>query len=258
MIDAWRLAVGTLTALPTRPPAHVTATTAGRAMLLAPVATAPLALGVALGWGALRLADLPALLVAALVLGGLALATRGLHLDGLADTCDGLAASYDRSRALAVMRSGDVGPAGVAAVVLTLLVQAAALAALLSSPPGAALAGVAVLTSRHTLAWCCRTGIPAARPEGLGATVAGTVASRYAVGAALLLGALAGATVQVLGMPFWTGPAVVAAGILTTLTLLARARRRLGGVTGDVLGASVELSLTAALVAGTLAAAVLR
>ena len=58
--------------------------------------------------------------------------TRGLHLDGLADTADGLAASYDRQRALDVMRRGDTGPAGAATLVLVLLLQAAALAQVLS------------------------------------------------------------------------------------------------------------------------------
>lgn len=251
MIDAWRLAVGTLTAVPTRPPARITPKVAGGAMLLAPAATLPLALLIAGGWAALRWLAMPPLLVAALVLVGLTLATRGLHLDGLADTCDGLAASYDRSRALAVMRTGDVGPAGLAAVVLVLLVQAAALSELLTTAPGAALAGAAVVTSRHTLAWCCRVGVPAARPEGLGATVAGTVAPRYAVGSTLVLAALAGAAIQPLGMPWWAGPVAVVVGILAALTIVGRARRRLGGVTGDILGASVELSLTAALVAAT-------
>src|SRR5205085_6995031 len=106
-----------------------------------------------------------------------ALASRGLHLDGLADTADGLASSYDRERALAVMRRGDVGPAGAATLGLVLLVQVAALADLVS-PGGwsaAVVPAVAVVLSRCVLALVCARGVPAARPEGLGATVASSV-----------------------------------------------------------------------------------
>ncbi|HOF64784.1 MAG TPA: adenosylcobinamide-GDP ribazoletransferase, partial [Dermatophilaceae bacterium] len=160
MIDAWRLAVGTLTAWPTRPPSQITPRVARGAMLLAPLAIVPVALVAAVGHVVLRETTAPPLLVGALVVAALALETRGLHLDGLADTCDGLAASYDRTRALEVMRTGDVGPAGAAAIVLVLVIQAAALGDLLTSEPGALVAGLAVVTSRHTLAWACRRGMP--------------------------------------------------------------------------------------------------
>ena len=132
--DGWRLAVGTLTTIQVQPPSVVDRAVAGRAMLLAPLAALPLALIPLLAHTAIRWLGMPPLLAAALTVAALALANRGLHVDGLADTADGLAASYDRDRALEVMRRGDVGPAGVATVVLVLLFQVIALADLLQLP----------------------------------------------------------------------------------------------------------------------------
>lgn len=252
LVAAWRLAVGTLTALPIRPPGHLDQAVARGAMLLAPVATLPLAATPLLGHAAVRWLGMPPLLAAALALAGLALGSRGLHLDGLADTCDGLAASYDRARALEIMRRGDVGPAGVAAVVLALAVQGAALASLLGSWPGAVAAAVAVASGRHTLAWSCRRGLPAARPDGLGAGVAESVPTVAAVVAFVVV---AGVGAGLLRWADGTAQSAVfacAAAVFAALLLGARARRRLGGVTGDVLGAGVELGTAAALVAAVL------
>src|SRR5919107_5434326 len=142
-------------------------------MLLAPLAVLPLGLltagltaaGVALGW--------PGLVVGLVAVAGLALATRALHLDGLADTVDGLGASWDRARALEVMRRGGVGPMGAVALVLVLGVQAAAIGALVSGWSSALGLGALVCCSRAVLAVVCRRGVPAARTSGLGAAVAG-------------------------------------------------------------------------------------
>ena len=112
MKNAWRLAVGTLTALPVTPPRRVDRDTAGLAMVLAPLAVVPL--GVAVGvvlWAADAL-DLAPLAAGFGAVGVLALGSRAFHLDGLADTADGLTASYDRVRALEVMRSGAAGRHG--------------------------------------------------------------------------------------------------------------------------------------------------
>src|SRR5690606_12208937 len=177
-VNALLLAVGTLTALPVPAPRAVNSRVAGRAMLLAPIAVLPLAVlvgGLAAAGEAL---GLPALLTALLCVGAGALGTRGLHWDGLADTADGLSSSYDRDRALEVMRSGDIGPSGVVAVVLVLGGQAAALAGAIAAGHGPFAAVVGVLTGRMVLALCCVRGIPAARSGGLGATVAGTEIGR--------------------------------------------------------------------------------
>ena len=237
-----RLCLGTLTVLPVRPPARVDRDVAGRAMLLAPLAGALLAVPAG---GALWLLDRVAspLLAATLAVGLLALLTRGMHLDGLADTADGLGSRRPADGALEVMRRGDVGPFGVVTLVVALLAQVAALAAAPAAPVALA---VALLVSRAALPLLCRRGFPAARPEGLGALVAGTVPPVAA--AATVLG-----TVVVAGAVGWStyGLGGVVAAVLALAAGAVWARhcvRRFGGITGDVLGACVEVSGTAALV----------
>lgn len=221
-------------------------------MLLAPVAVLPLGLVVVLVLLLGGEVGLPPLATGLLVVGALALGTRVLHWDGLSDVADGLTASYDRERSLAVMRTGTSGPAGTLAVVLVVGLQAVGFGALsltVSSTAGALLAGAAVVVSRCALATACARPVPSARPEGLGATVAGTVpvwaaALSWAAGLALLAWLLAVAG----GDPLRAALAVALA-LVVVLLLLRRCTRRLGGVTGDVLGAAVELSLAALLLA---------
>jgi adenosylcobinamide-GDP ribazoletransferase len=248
--DPLRLALGTLTAVPVRPPARLDRPTAGRAMLLGPVAAVPLAVLVGTVCGLGSVLGVPPLVVAALAVGALALASRGLHLDGLADTADGLASSYDRDRALAVMRTGDVGPVGAATLVLVLLVQAASLQAVVARGgwTSAVTPAAAVVLSRAVLVLVCARGVPAARPEGLGATVAGSVGRAAGVVALLAIASVGALALAAVGSPWWSAPAALAAGVAASGVLLARCVQRLGGVTGDVMGACVETALTAALV----------
>lgn len=248
MRDAWRLSVGTLTAVRVSPPAHVDGRTAGRAILLAPLAVVPLGLMVGLtGLTGVRV-GLPAHVVALLAIGALAAGSRALHWDGLSDVVDGLTASYDASRSLAVMKSGTSGPAGVVAVVVVLGLQVAALAPLLLTTRGAVLAGFLVCASRGALTITCLSGVPAARTDGLGLPHAETVSLRSALA---MWGILLGLAV-VLGvwanLAWWRGPvAVLLAGVVVAL-LVRRTVRRFGGVTGDVFGAAIELSLATLLV----------
>jgi adenosylcobinamide-GDP ribazoletransferase len=239
--------VGTLTAWPVAAPQVVDRRSAGRAMVLAPLVGAGLGTLAALVVWVGDAVRLSSLLTATLVVAVLALTTRGLHLDGLADTADGLAASYDRARALAVMRTGDVGPAGAATLVLVLLVQVAALAQV-GGVWGPAPVGVAVAVSRLALPSACLRGVPPARPDGLGATVAGTVHRLSATALVVLVTLAAGAVLLVGGSPTWHAPAAVLAAVTATVVLVRRAVVRFGGVTGDVLGAGVEVALAAALV----------
>ena len=247
MLDGLKLAMGTLTAIPVKPPQHIDARVAGRAMVLAPVTQIPL-VSFLLLWGwAVRQAHVPALLAAAAALVAITLATRGMHLDGLADTADGLSASYERAKALEVMHRGNIGPSGVAAVVLVLLVDAGALASLLTTGRGTVLAALSLLASRQLLAWACSTRVPSARHDGLGATVAGTVPPLVgAAGFVLLLGICAVATAWS-GPSWWTGPVATCSAALGGVAVIRRATGRFGGITGDVLGAVIEVSFAVAL-----------
>lgn len=244
MSPLW-LALGTLTALRVPAPATVDRVVAGRAMILAPLAGVVVALPATLLLLAADFVDAPPLVAAALAVALVALGSRGLHLDGLADTADGLAASYDRAKALAVMRRGDTGPAGAATLVLVLVIQVAAL----SSVSPAALP-IAVVTGRAVLSLACARGIPPARGDGLGAMVAGTVPAPAALAVGVVVGVVGAVCAGwSLGGAWWAGAAAVAAGYGACAVVLRRCASRFGGVTGDVLGACVEAAVTAALVA---------
>ncbi|HEY5249239.1 MAG TPA: adenosylcobinamide-GDP ribazoletransferase, partial [Dermatophilaceae bacterium] len=145
-----------------------------------------------------------------------------------------------------------IGPSGVAVVVLVLMVDASALASLLTTGSGVLLVALSVLTSRHLLAWGCSTSVPSARKEGLGATVSGTVQPAVVgLGFALLLG-LSALMTQWSGPRWWAGPAVVGAAALGGIAVIHRATQRFGGITGDVLGALIEVSLAVALTTSAL------
>jgi adenosylcobinamide-GDP ribazoletransferase len=193
------------------------------------------------------------LLTAVIVVGAAALLTRGLHLDGLADTVDGLGCYDGPERALAVMKAPDVGPFGVAAVVLVLLVDSAALLVSLSAGRAVLALLVACTTGRLAVTWACTPRTPAARPDGLGALVAGTTSARTAAAITAVVtcaAAVAGG---------WSGHHVLEDGARAGLAVVvplalahglrAHAVRRFGGVTGDVFGALVEVTTAAALIA---------
>ena len=158
--------------------------------------------------------------------------TGGLHLDGLADACDGLGGAWSRERALAIMRDARSGPYGVAAIVLILGLKAAALASL---PEGLAwralvLAPVLGRAGPLLLVRLC----PPARPDGAG--------HAFAAGArwpALVVGGLIALSVSLATLGPWGALPLGAAGLFVW-RLAAYLRRRLGGFTGDTLGALVE------------------
>ncbi|MGF1431340.1 adenosylcobinamide-GDP ribazoletransferase [Kitasatospora sp. LaBMicrA B282] len=224
-------------------------TAGGRAMVAAPLVG--LVLGaLAAGVGALVCWRGGSLLGAVAALAVLAGLTRGLHLDGLADVADGLGSGKPAEDALRIMKQSDIGPFGVLSLVLLLLAQAAALAGQFGHSParGALAVLTAAVAGRCALAWGCLRPVPAARPGGLGAMVAGAVAVPAAL-AGTLLSAL-GLSVLGLALPGWHPRYALAliVGQLAATALLVRCVRRFGGVTGDVLGALVETAALAALV----------
>ncbi len=186
---------------------------------------------------------LTVLLAAALAVAAEALVTGAIHLDALADTADGLGATT-RERALEVMREPAIGSFGATALGLDLLVKTAALAALLDGPDPILAATAAFALGRAAplaLSWA----LPYARAGGgIGASLAGEARVRW-LAAGLLLGV--GIAVVALGS---RGLWLVAGAAVAVLAVGLVARRCFGGVTGDVLGAAVELATTLALVAG--------
>lgn len=170
----------------------------------------------------------------------LAALTRGLHLDGLADTADGLGPLRGRERALQVMRQGDVGPFGVVTLLLTILLQVACAAALLAADGGWTALWAAPLVARLAMARTGLSGVPMAVGSALGRSVAGTVSARWLAGWVFVSAALLTVVDQALVV---SG----AAGLLAAELLLRRARARLGGVTGDVMGAMGETAAAATL-----------
>ncbi|MGI3785534.1 MAG: adenosylcobinamide-GDP ribazoletransferase [Janthinobacterium lividum] len=247
-LESLRLAGGFLSVLPVRAVADPSPRTVSRAMVVAPLAVVPLASLAGLVWWAAASLGLPGLVGGLLVVGTLALGTRAMHLDGLADTVDGLGASWDRARALDVMRRGDVGPMGAVSLVVVLGLQAAALATFPGDVRGAVAVVLVVCASRGALGLACRRGVPAARPDGLGRVVASSVGPVGVPVAVLLLLALALAAAAVAGRPWWLGLLAGILAVVVVLALVAHAVRRLGGISGDVLGASVEAALATSVV----------
>ena len=245
-------ALGLFTVIPVPPVADIDRGLAGRAMAAFPwVGLLVGALAGAVLWGVVAVGA-GGWLGAALALAVVALLTGALHLDGLADTADGLGSRKPAAEALVIMRQSDIGPMGVVALTLALLIDGAALASL-AERGGLLAAGaltVAAMVSRGvvTLATVSRAS---ARQQGFGALFIGATSRATAVltGVAVVgVAAGVGALAYGLGGAGVFVAAAVAAGGVGSLWA-RRLRRRLGGMTGDVFGSIVEVSLAAVLVA---------
>jgi adenosylcobinamide-GDP ribazoletransferase len=253
--DGLRLAVGTFSAVRVGLPARVDALTVGTALLLVPFVGA--ALGGAGGavLEAVRAATHHSFagiwLCAVAGVATVAALSRGLHLDGLADTADGLGSRRPAAEALAVMRRSDIGPFGVVTVVLVLLVQVGAAAESVGRGTGWLGMLVAVAAGRTAVVWACRRRVPPARTDGLGRSFAGALSSGACVLLTLVVALAAAGAAWLDDDRGWSlslraAVAVVVAAV-TAIAVVRRCTRRLGGVTGDVMGAVVELGTATAL-----------
>ena len=178
-----------------------------------------------------------------LVIAGLFFLTRGLHLDGLADTADGLVGGLHRERALEIMKDGPVGPMGAAVIVLVYLLKYAALSSADSS-----MLLVLILLMPVSGRWSmvlAGSAFGPARKDGLGSQFIQDLSwGRFVLSSAVPLGALF--------FVYWGNAALAAfilfgmiAALAVSLLFALLAARRLGGLTGDVLGAVNEIAETA-------------
>ncbi len=180
---------------------------------------------------------LPPLVLAALLTFLLALATRGLHLDGLADLADALGGGYTPERRLTIMKDSHIGAFGAIALVLFLFMKVAALHTLLvHSAWGAilvfpALSRLAMVLTAHRVPYARREG-------GLGRPFLQSMTNAHVLGATLLCAAWC----LIISPHFtlWLTPAL----LLCVILVRQLALRTLQGVTGDVLGATNEITET--------------
>ena len=200
-----------------------------------------LALGLASGAAVLGLADgSGSLLIAAVVVSVWALLSGFLHLDGLADSADGLGVRGDAETRLGVMRDSSVGAFGVIAILLALVVQVAAIAVIVESRSWWGLVAAPVL-GRFGASAALALRKPATT-DGLGARYA----ERPSTAAAIAIGVPAAILLVV--PPHLSRAVVAIAGVAFAVAIPGVFVRRLGGITGDVLGATIVLTETAILV----------
>jgi adenosylcobinamide-GDP ribazoletransferase len=213
---------------------------AARVIALVPVTGAVVgALVCLLAWVGSRV-GLPVVLVGAVAVAGSALVTRGMHLDGFADCVDGLGSYGPPERAREIMRTGTVGPFGVAALVLLLLCEAAAVGSLAGRGQWYAIA-FGIAAARVAAVIGCRRGWSPSNPDGFGALTADTQPwwcwagwVAFTLAAALPLGP--------------RGPLVAAAALTAAGLLMRHCVRRFDGASGDVLGFGIEVATVVGLV----------
>jgi adenosylcobinamide-GDP ribazoletransferase len=194
-------------------------------------------------------AGLSPLLTAALILVAWAAITGMLHLDGWADCCDALVTPLSRERRLEVMKDPRLGSFGGAGLILLLIVKLAAVAEVLAPTVNRPLAGLLPLLVVPVLGrWAvviAAASFPLARPDGMGASFGRGLGQREVILATLI-------TAVACLLMGWGGLVLWAAAVLALLGMARLATARLGGLTGDVYGAIVELTETVTLVAACL------
>lgn len=201
----------------------------------------------ATGWAAHAVAlagGLGPVIAALAALAGMALATGALHLDGLADFADGVGGGRDRDHALQIMRDSRIGSYGALALGFALALAAAAITRL---PAHALLPAFLLAAVSSRLAMLIILDLlPPARNDGLGRMASGSGRRAWLPG-----------TVATAGLALWIGPGALlalAGAALAAALVARRAQGRIGGQTGDILGAvqvSAEIGCLIGLVAAS-------
>lgn len=254
MTGRLRLSASMFTAIPVRARAELAAADAAAALVLLPVIGAVIGAAAGLPAAAIRArAPHADLLGAVLAVAALAALTRSLHLDGLADTADGLGSRAPAARALQIMKQSDIGPFGVVALVLILAADIGALDGL----RGGAWAPVGVLavsaaTGRVAAVHAAASRAQAVAGSAFGALVAGRVSVAAAAAWTVAVLAFGAAVALALAVPpgWILGPQ--AAALLAAWALRAHTARRLGGISGDVFGALIETATAVTLIGAAL------
>jgi adenosylcobinamide-GDP ribazoletransferase len=223
----------------------------GEIRLAQAVRTFPL-VGLAVGFAGAAvylLADminLPPIVAALLAVGAVIVVTGGLHEDGLADMADGLGGGRDRASMLAIMRDSRIGTFGVLALIFAVGLRVAAVAAL-AVPETVALALIAAAGGSRACLPPVMYALPPARGDGLsfdaGVPDRGHVLAAVAIGWVVLM----------IGLGFLGGLLAILLAGLTGGALIYLAQQKLGGQTGDVLGAIQQATEVAILLAAVMA-----
>lgn len=234
-------ALGLFTVIPVPPLAHVDRRTAAAAIAALPLVGGALGL-TAGGLGALVGWRTSSFLAGVVVVTVIAAVTGAMHLDGVADTADGLGSRRDPDEALAVMKKSDIGPMGVCVLVLVLLLGVGALAAM--PWRWLVVAGMlGPLAGRLGVLWATLRGIPCGRPGGFGSLFSEVTSPATA------LMVTAAAVGLAAGGGLWAGgpgAMVIALGSLAAAQFVMvcwrrHLLRRLGGLTGDTFGSLIEV-----------------
>jgi adenosylcobinamide-GDP ribazoletransferase len=238
-LDDLRIATGLLTRIPVPHPNEAQPGDLARAQRVFPLIGAAVGALVGLVYLLLQATGIPALAAAALALGASALLTGGFHEDGLADLADGLGGGRDRPAKLEIMRDSRLGTYGALILLVGFSARMAALAAL---PRSAVIPG---LIAAHALARGTLPAlagiVPNARSDGLATSVGGVAPLVATMGAVLAL------VIAFVCLPAATALMAAAATALGAAAVAVLAKRQVGGITGDVLGAAEQVGETAAL-----------
>lgn len=204
-----------------------------RAMRVYPLVGAAIGLAVGIVLVVLLRLNLPPVAGAALALGVGALITGALHEDGLADIADGFGGGKDKPAKLAIMRDSRLGTYGTLALVVSFAVRTAALAAI---PTGSV---ILTLIATHALARATLPAVslalPFARDDGLAASAGQPDPVVAAIAAGI------GAIVALICLPVGTAVSAAVLVALGAAGIAWLALRQIGGVTGDVLGATEQV-----------------